>query len=130
MGRVSTSFGVRLRELLEEHEVSQADFARAFGLSPSRVTHYLNGRIPEDPNLLEQISIYFSTTIDYLLTGKIIKESALEVSEGPARPYGSPLSLEEMEFIRLFRNCTDEGKDLAVEVLKRLQKKKKKAQGT
>lgn len=38
--------GMFLRETLEELEISQAQFARAIGISPMRVSHVVNGTRP------------------------------------------------------------------------------------
>ena len=38
--------GEFLREILEEHEISQAQFARAIGLAPMRISHVVKGARP------------------------------------------------------------------------------------
>lgn len=52
--------GVFLRETLEELNVSQADFARAIGVSPMRVSHVVNGSRP----VTAELALLFARAFD------------------------------------------------------------------
>jgi transcriptional regulator with XRE-family HTH domain len=60
------AFGQRLKSLLEERGVSQAELCDALGLSHGAVHHYLKGRVPRGYTLA-RIADYLRTTADGLL---------------------------------------------------------------
>ncbi len=45
------NFGTRLRAILRERSMSQADLARAVGLPRDRISHYCNGGFPRPQKL-------------------------------------------------------------------------------
>ena len=62
-----TSFGERLKQLMEDQSISQRDLAAALNISKSTVSGYVNSyREPDFKSLLEIASIFHVTT-DYLL---------------------------------------------------------------
>ena len=68
-----TSFGERLKQLMEDQSISQRDLAAALNISKSTVSGYVNSyREPDFKSLLEIASIFHVTT-DYLVpTGTIL----------------------------------------------------------
>ena len=61
-----TSFGERLKQLMEDQSISQRDLAAALNISKSTVSGYVNSyREPDFKSLLEIASIFHVTT-DYL----------------------------------------------------------------
>ena len=62
-----TSFGERLKQLMEDQSISQRDLAAALNISKSTVSGYVNSyREPDFKSLFEIASIFHVTT-DYLL---------------------------------------------------------------
>ncbi len=59
--------GKFLRETLEELDISQAQFARAIGVSPMRVSHVINGTRPVTAELALLFSRAFGQSPQYWL---------------------------------------------------------------
>lgn len=77
-------FRIRLKELRESRNMSQREFATAFGVSPATVGMWENGeREPKKLEDLQRIADYFEVSVDYLLGrgGKKEEPTALEGSE-------------------------------------------------
>lgn len=60
-------FGDILRELLEEREISQKQFAQDLSLAASTVGNYIRNLREPDYETLKRIAAYFSVSLDYLL---------------------------------------------------------------
>ena len=60
-------FGMRLRELLHDKNISQKDFAIEMGIAPSTAGNYVNGLREPDYESLKRIARYFHVSIDFLL---------------------------------------------------------------
>lgn len=119
-------FSERLRSLIEEGGVVQAELCRKIGISPSKLTNYLNGSIPDDPSILEKIAKNLNVTIDFLLTGKEEKgdTSAGVISEGQtsyevSNWYG--LSSDEKILVGLYRTADQAAREDALNLLERHQ---------
>ena len=59
--------GVFLREALEELEISQAQFARAIGVAPMRISHVINGNRPVTAELALLFGRAFGQSAQYWL---------------------------------------------------------------
>lgn len=64
---VDVLFGNRLRQLLDERNISQAHFADRIGVSRSRMNNYVAQRSEPDYATLIRIANTLDTTIDFLL---------------------------------------------------------------
>ena len=64
---VGVLFGNRLRQLLDERNISQAHFADRIGVSRSRMNNYVAQRSEPDYATLIRIANTLDTTIDFLL---------------------------------------------------------------
>jgi len=83
--------GEFLREILEEMEISQAEFARAIGISPMRVSHVINGNRPVTVELALLFGRAFSqspqywlnlqTTYDLEITQAVMRKQLKAVTE-------------------------------------------------
>ena len=67
---VDVLFGNRLRQLLDERNISQAHFADRIGVSRSRMNNYVAQR--SEPTLI-RIANTLDTTIDFLLANPNIR---------------------------------------------------------
>lgn len=78
----NSTFAKRLLVLLDEHDQSQADLARALRVDRATVTRYIKGRVPPVP-MLQAIADHFGVTTDYLL-GRVTNPhaKASETSSG------------------------------------------------
>lgn len=63
------TFGPRLKQILKIRGLSQKKVSEILGISPSAMTNYINGRIPE-PRILHQIAQLCNVSMEWLLTGK------------------------------------------------------------
>lgn len=59
--------GVFLREALEELNISQAQFARAVGIAPMRISHVINGNRPVTAELALLFGRAFGQSAQYWL---------------------------------------------------------------
>lgn len=59
--------GVFLREALEELNISQAQFARAIGVAPMRISHVINGNRPVTAELSLLFGRAFGQSAQYWL---------------------------------------------------------------
>lgn len=60
-------FGSRLKELLNDRQLSQKDFAEDLSIAASTVGNYVRGIREPDYETLKRIASYFNISIDYLL---------------------------------------------------------------
>ena len=61
------TFAERLKELLEDKDVSQARLAKAMATTPQAISSYVKGKTTPDYDMLSNIAEYFGVTTDYLL---------------------------------------------------------------
>lgn len=62
------SFGTRLRELREDHDLTQKEIAAVISVSPRMVSFYESGEhFPRDESILFKLADYFHVSTDYLL---------------------------------------------------------------
>ncbi|WP_341877629.1 helix-turn-helix transcriptional regulator [Defluviitalea saccharophila] len=60
-------FGLRLKELRTEKNLTQKDIANLINLSPSTVGMYEQGRRDPDTETVKTLADYFNVSVDYLL---------------------------------------------------------------
>lgn len=65
----------RLRDLREDHDLTQEEFAKAINISQRSYSHYENGTREVPIDILVSIADYYNTTTDYLLERTNIKTS-------------------------------------------------------
>lgn len=62
------SFGTRLRELREDHDMTQKQLATIISVSPRMISFYESGEhFPRDETILFKLADYFQVSTDYLL---------------------------------------------------------------
>ncbi len=61
------NFGKRLKDLREEHNVSQTDLSKATGLSQATIAKYETGDRTPSAECLIALAKFFKCTSDYLL---------------------------------------------------------------
>jgi transcriptional regulator with XRE-family HTH domain len=64
-------FGDILKELLEQHGLSQKEFANILRVTPSALGNYIHNTREPDYAMLLQISDYFHVSIDFLLNHSV-----------------------------------------------------------
>lgn len=64
---MENQFSKRLKELLEVEKISQKDFAKKVGVSPSCVTFWLKAERQPTAENLYTVSKAFDVSVDYLL---------------------------------------------------------------
>ena len=92
-------FGMRLRELLHDKNISQKDFAIEMGIAPSTAGNYVNGLREPDYESLKRIARYFHVSIDFLLDYHGDRE-------GDERDY---------KLLQIFHALTEEQKEFYIE---------------
>ena len=92
-------FGDVLRNLLDEKDISQKQFANSLNIAPSTLGNYIRNTREPDFDTLKLFADYFSVSIDYLLS------------------YQSSIANNrtEDEMLRIFRSLTDYQQELYLE---------------
>lgn len=110
---INMKFGEILKELLEQHNLSQRQLAESLDMSPSALSNYIQGIREPDYSTLIRIASYFDVTTDFLLN----------------HFHEFKLSHNEELLIHIFRSLTDDQKEFYLEQGKIFirQNKKKEA---
>ncbi len=62
--------GKRLQMLIDEKKITQTNLSKETGISQNAISNYINGNRIPDAKALIKLCKFFSTSIDWLLTGK------------------------------------------------------------
>ncbi len=92
-------FGDILRELLEERDLSQKQFAKDLNISASAVGNYVRNNREPDFDTLKKIAAYFHVSIDFLLNYR--QEQVFDY--------------RDEKILQIFHALSDEQKDLYLE---------------
>lgn len=92
-------FSNKLRNLIEERNLTQKKVANDLNIAPSTMGGYVQGSSEPDFETLKRIAEYFNVSADYLLSMKSINCS----------------SSYEDELIRVFRSLTNEQQRIFIE---------------
>lgn len=92
-------FSNKLRNLIEERNLTQKKVANDLNIAPSTMGGYVQGSSEPDFETLKRIAEYFNVSADYLLSMKSINCS----------------SSSEDELIRFFRSLTNEQQRIFIE---------------
>ena len=92
-------FGDILRDLLEEHDLSQRQLADDLHISSSAIGNYVRNNREPDYHTLKRIAQYFHVSIDYLLNN----------------PLDSTTDFRDQRLLQIFHSLTEEQKDLYME---------------
>ncbi len=92
-------FGDVLRELLEQHSLSQKGLAKSLNIAPTTLGNYIHNTREPDFKTLLRIAEYFEVTTDYLLHHTV----------------HSALSHEEELLLHIFRALSPEQKEFYLE---------------
>ena len=68
---------LRLKELRENRNLTQAELAKLLKVSPSAIGMYEQGRRDPDSSTLKKLSVLFNVTVDYLLDNQPPQNDAL-----------------------------------------------------
>jgi len=60
-------FGDILRDLLEQHDITQKQLAKDLNIAPSTLGNYIQNLREPDFELLKKVAAYFQVSTDYLL---------------------------------------------------------------
>lgn len=89
-------FANKVRELLKDRKLSQADLAEALGTNQQQVSRWLEGNNPPKWDYLLRMARFFDVTTDYLLGHEVAHPA-------PALPE------DEAAILRLYRNLKSRG---------------------
>lgn len=92
-------FGNILRELLEQHNMSQKDFARILNITPAALGNYIHNTREPDYKILLRIAEYFDVSTDFLLNHHTT----------------TSLSHDEEILLHVFRSLTPEQQEFYLE---------------
>lgn len=93
------NFSEKLRMLIDEHELTQKELAKALEIPASTLGGYVQGTSEPDFSTLKMFVHYFDVSADYLLD---IPESQMQNGM-------------ESELLRIFRSLSSEQKELYLE---------------
>ncbi len=65
-----------LKKLLQGHDITAAQLARATKIPPQTINNWLSGQEPRNLNQIKVVADYFDITVDFLVYGK--EEKRLE----------------------------------------------------
>ena len=104
------AFGDKLREVLEQKEIRQVDFAKKMNTSKSSINNYVTNR--ELPNIImvKNMAEELGVSVDYLL----------DYQPDPKSAAASP---REAELLANFRKLSKEKQDLLVSLIEMLSEK-------
>lgn len=142
-------FGIILKKLRTEKNITQKDLAKYLGVSDRSVGYYETGQRTPPPDIIEKIADYFNVSVDYLLGrtnirnpyNKIIKSDEIEA---PKEKYQEVHDVEEAMKIILSQPglmlkgelLSDESKiilanaiQMGLKTVEELEKKKNKGDG-
>lgn len=101
---MARSMTYRIKEMLDEKNISQKDLSKMTGITESAISHYVKGdRVPRGANLVK-IAKALGTTADDLLSGdvELDKERDLVFAKSLIARNASQMTKEEkMEFVAL-----------------------------
>lgn len=87
-----SGFSRRLREVIEENNLTQVEVAKQLGISKHNFTNYLHGRVPET-TILFALSRYFNRSMEWFLVGDCTEDS---ISVRSASEESSNCELQKM----------------------------------
>ena len=88
--------GNKIKELLEQNDMSQKELAEALDFTPAALGNYIRNVREPDYNTLIKIAEYFHVSVDTLLN----------------HSYNHELNTEEELLLSLFRSMTQEQKEI------------------
>lgn len=91
------SLGENLRDILDQHNLTQKELATKLSITPSALGNYIQGTREPDYNTLIRLADYFHVTTDFLL-GHKVKEDTLTHSEKLLLHLFRTLNREQQEF--------------------------------
>lgn len=94
------NFGEILRELLEQHNITQKELAVKLAITPSALGNYVQGTREPDFNTLIKIAGYFGVSIDFLLGYDFFERD---------------LTHKEVLLLHIFRCLTEEQQEFYLE---------------
>lgn len=68
---------LRLKELRENRNLTQAELAKLLKVSPSAIGMYEQGRRDPDSSTLKKLSVLFNVSVDYLLDNQLPQNDTL-----------------------------------------------------
>lgn len=113
------SIGKRLRNLLEERNMSQRKLAEDLNLAATTINGYIMENRQPDYDTLIQLAEYFHVSTDYLLG---VTENRQMVDQ--------PLTARERELVGLYRDLKSDKQDLLYEQAEFYRKSRKKEEGS
>ncbi len=93
------TLGDVLKNLLEQHNITQKNLAKILNISPSTLGNYIQNTREPDYLTLIRIADYFQVSTDYLLNHNVKTE----------------LSHDEMLLIHIFRSLSEEQREFYLE---------------
>lgn len=88
VGGLTMSFRERLRRLRAEKDLTQAELAKVFGVAPTTIASWEQGRSRPDIEEIALIANYFGVSVDYLLC--LTDEASAHIKGHKKRPQISP----------------------------------------
>ena len=92
---------LRLKELRENRNLTQAELAKLLKVSPSAIGMYEQGRRDPDSSTLKKLSVLFNVSVDYLLDNQPPQNDALPT-----------LTPKESSHLQKYRALDDDGREL------------------
>ena len=98
-GNCAMAFNVRLKQLRQNHKLTQGELANILGLKPTAISNYESKRNEPSFDKLIALSKYFDVSCDYLLG---VSDAYLPIG-------GEVLDKDIVEFFNLYQQLDDAG---------------------
>ena len=108
------AFNVRLKQLRQNHKLTQGELADILGLKPTAISNYESKRNEPSFDKLIALSKYFDVSCDYLLG---VSDAYLPIG-------GEVLDKDIVEFFNLYQQLNDESTAALRDYAKYIFKKK------
>ncbi len=112
------NFGTILKNLMDEHKLTQSGLAVAIGYTQRAISKWVNEQAEPTETAIKKIADYFGVSTDYLL-GRTEDDFGSMVT--PSHSSTAPaLTAKEQEILRLYNALNPSGKELIEQTLKTL----------
>ena len=105
-----TAIGARIHDVRRDLGMTQDDLARAVGVSRSAVAQWETGRAGQVTGNLTRVAACLGVGVEYLMFGED-KRAPAEAQSG-----------DELALLRLYRECSDDDRQLLLHMARRFAK--------
>lgn len=126
--KTDISLSDRIKSLRLSADMTQEEFGKKFGIVKSTVSLYESGKSTPNDQIKKQICDYFHVSLDYLLG--VDRQGEPDYMNCKTETPSTSLTEQEQNIIDIFRNLTDDNKDIIVGELKKTLRDQRRYEDT